>query len=141
MVSGGGADFLASYTLDWIGRKTLADRYSDLGGGQVRTCADRGMDSIQDVLDKLEFQGYAEHAASPYFLCNYILGESLLINLHQTTGPDSPNAWQELYLLSESEGRAVTEDEIHQAFGRDLSGNQTNDFNGVYDRWHGGVFP
>ena len=137
----GGADFLASYTLDWNGRKTLADRYLDLGSQGVRTCAGRGMDSIQELLDLLQLQGVAKHYASPYFLCHYILGEYLLIKLLQTIGPENSNGWTELYLLSESEGRAVTEAEIYQAFTRDLDAGQTNDFHGVYARWHGGEFP
>lgn len=134
----GGADFLASYTLDWNGRKTLADRHLDLSARDVRTCAGRGMDSIQELLDLLQIQGAAKHYASPYFLCHYILGEYLLIKLLQTIGPENSNAWTELYLLSESEERAVTEADIYQAFSR---AGQSNEFQAVYDRWHGGEFP
>ena len=137
----GGADFLAGYTLDWNGRQTLAERHHDLDTSDVQICANRGQDSIQELLDLLQLQGYAKHQSTPYFLCNSILGEFLLIKLYQTIGLDGASAaWTELYMIWQSEGRAVTEAEIYQAFLRNTSIGQVNDFQGVYDRWHGGVF-
>lgn len=138
----GGADFLASYTLDFNGRRTLADRHLDLDSRGVRTCASRGMDSIQELLDLLESQGYAKHVTTPQFLCNYILGEFLLLKLYQSMGFDGSNgAWNELYTLAESEGRPITEDEIYLAFYRSSAEDQLDEVNALYDRWHRGDTP
>lgn len=138
----GGSDFLASYTMHWNDRRTLADRHTDLNARDVRTGANRGMDSIQELLDLLQVQGLAEHQTTPYFLCNYILGEFLLLELYQTIGLVGTSvAWTELYSISKSEGRAVTDEQIHRAFLGNTSTGQVVDFHAVYDRWHGGVFP
>jgi hypothetical protein len=57
-------------------------------------------------------------------------------------GPQgSTCAWKQLYLLAESEGRPVTEIEIHQAFLQHTPADQVAAFTTLYNRWHGGDFP
>jgi hypothetical protein len=128
----GGADFLASYALDWSQWESLADRRHDLDIGGTRTCATRGVQSIQQL---------SGDSDSPNFYCNYALGEFLLLNLYQIMGTDgSTSAWKQLYLLAEPEGRLVTEIEIHQAFLQHTPADQVAEFTTLYNRWHGGDF-
>ena len=132
----GGADFLGHYALDSIGWRSLADWRSDLSSGGVATCAGRGAHTIQYVIDSS-----ATYLASNLFICNYALGESLLQKLYQTIGPEGAStAWNQLYLLAETEGRPVTDFEIYQTFRRNTPNDRVAEFQGVYDRWHGGDF-
>ena len=137
----GGADFLASYALDQSQQVSLSERRHQLDIGGARTCAIAGIDYIQRLIDDLAAQGYSKHQSSYSFLCNYALGEFLLLNLYQAMGFDgSSNAWNELYLLAKAEGRPVTEQEIHQAFFGQASASQLAEVSQLYDRWHRGDF-
>jgi hypothetical protein len=135
----GGADFLASYALDRSQQRSLADRRSKLDAFDLRTCAGRGIETIQRLIDLLAAEGYTKHSESPYFLCNYILGEFLLLNFYQVMGAEgSTAAWGELYLLAESEKGPLTETEIYRSFLRNTPADRVDEFKEVYNRWHGG---
>ena len=135
--SEGGSDFLASYALDQSQRRSLA-----LDIRSMDQCALRGVEKIQQLLDLLSSQGYAKHAGSPQFVCNYVVGEYLLSSLHQAMGFEGTNgAWNELYLLAESKRFRITENEIYQAFASNSTAGQLSEVNALYDRWHGGEIP
>ena len=135
----GGADFLTSYALDQSGWRSLSNRRTDVWNDDVRWCNLRGIEYIQQLIDLLALDGYAAHAATPQFLCNYALGEYLMLNLYQTMGPEaSSDAWNELFLLAKGENRELTEDEIYQAFLRNTPAGQVDEFRSLYDQWHGG---
>ncbi|PKB81520.1 MAG: hypothetical protein BZY88_06265 [SAR202 cluster bacterium Io17-Chloro-G9] len=135
----GGSDFLASYALDQSGWRSLATRRINVSSDEVRYCSLNGIEDIQKLNDLLALQGYAAHAATAYFICNYYLGEYLLLNLYQTMGPEaSSNAWNQLYLLAEGEDRQLTEDEIYQAFLRNTPASELDEVKSMYDQWHGG---
>jgi hypothetical protein len=137
----GGADFLASYALDRSQQRSLADRRSELDSHDLRECFNRGVQTIQRLIDLLAAAGYAKHNDSPQFLCNYILGEFLLLNLYQLMGANgSTGAWRELYLLAQLEDRPLTETEIYQAFLRNTPSERVSEFKDLYNRWHGGDF-
>ena len=124
-------------TVGWAERKNL------LGGNDVgQVCVGRGVENLQRLITLLAEQGYAAHADSPQFYCNYAVGEYFLINLYDTLGAEAAGrAWQELYLLAEEAQRPATEEEIYQAFLRNTSTDHVAEFNSVYSRWHGGEIP
>ena len=139
----GGADFLSSFTLDWNGYRPLPERKTLLGNNDVAVlCQGRGVENLQYLITLLAEQGYAVHADSPQFYCNYAVGEYFLINVYEALGEErAGRAWQELYLLAEEEQRPATENEIYQAFLRNTSPENVAEFNSVYSRWHGGPIP
>ena len=64
-----------------------------------------------------------------------------MLELYQAMGFEgSSTAWNELYRLSESEGREVTEVEIRQAFLSHASTDQLDEVLRLYQRWHRGDF-
>ena len=136
----GGANFFASYILDWKKNGTLSYRKSTLWSDEVGSvCKGRGVENVQRLITLLAEVGYTAHADSSQFLCNYSIGEYLLINLFDTLGPEGASeAWKEMYELAASEGRVLTEAEIYQAFSRNTPKDAFDEFNQVYDLWHGG---
>ncbi len=137
----GGADFLSSYALAQSDQVSLTQRRHVLDIGGARRCAITGIDYIQRLIDDLAAQGYSKYTSSLSFLCNYALGEFLLLELYQAMGFEgSSTAWNELYRLSESEGREVTEVEIRQAFLSHASTDQLDEVLRLYQRWHRGDF-
>ena len=80
----GGPDFLATYVSDQFDVQSMDERRRDLSGsyGRVGYCKGRlGIDSIQELLDKLNETGITKHQESSYFGCNYGYGEILALNL------------------------------------------------------------
>jgi hypothetical protein len=136
----GGADFLASFTLDRNGYRPLPQRKTLLGSDSVAgLCSGRGVENLQYLITLLSEQGYAAHAESSQFYCNYAVGEYFLINVYEALGPEGASqAWRELYVLAEEKQRAATENEIYQAFLRNTPPENVAEFNSVYGRWHGG---
>lgn len=144
--SEGGPNFTASYLMAQTGVQSLEDRRKDLGlytNSDVAYC-DRnlGIRNIQKLIDLIERDGYYEHQDSPYYICNYILGEYLFLNLYETMGRDQfAAALNDTYNVSKSTDRLITEEEIYQAFLRHTPEDKLSDFQEIYDRWHGGGIP
>lgn len=142
--SEGGPEFLAAYFMDRSNIKSLEERRKNLvsNHGQVTFCKDRrGISSIQKLLDLIAEKGYHEASNSTAFFCNYSYGEILFLDLYKTMG-DAPfrEAWNEIYELSESVDRLVTEDEIYEAFLSRVPADKISEFKEIYQRWHGGEF-
>ena len=140
----GGADFLASYVRDRRNTQSLTDRRRELTSnlGTVRWCKDKkGVSTIRELLDFAEQQGYYGHQESIQYFCNYAIGEVLFLDLLEVMG-DQPfrTAWQNIYLLSESVDRLVSEEEIYNIFIQEAPSNRIDEFEQVYGRWHGGTF-
>ena len=73
--------------------------------------------------------------------CPYSLGEFFLTNLFEMLGKEAFGAAiRELYLLSRSQLRWVTEEEIYQAFLDHTPARELRAFQYLYERWHGGAF-
>ena len=49
-------------------------------------------------------------------------------------------AFKEIYQLATTESRLITEQEIYQTFLRHTPMDKIDDFQELYDRWHGGDF-
>ena len=136
----GGANFLASYTLDLNGWTSLTRRETTLNDS-ISWCKLQGISHIQQLIDQLAQLGRAAHKETPQWGCNYNLGEYLLVDLYQTLGPEaSSHAWNELYLLAQAEDRVLTEDDIYQAFFRNMPPSEVDEVQSLYDQWHGGDF-
>ena len=113
----GGADFLSSFVLDWNGYRQLADRKTTLGSIDVAgVCKGRGVENLQRLIDLLEELGYAAHADSSQFYCNYAVGEYFLINVYDTLGPEAAGAGLAGALLAGRAGKQGRHGD------RDLSG-------------------
>lgn len=142
----GGPNFAASFLMAETGVQSIKDRRQDLGGfanSDVAYC-DRslGVPNIKKILEFIERDGYYAHHDSETYICNYILGEYLFLNLYEVMGQVSfTAALNEIYNASESEDRLITEDEIYQAFLRHTPKEKISDFQDIYDQWHGGQFP
>lgn len=142
----GGPNFAASFLMAQTGVQSISDRKRDLGeftNSDVAYC-DRnlGIPNIRKILDFIERDGYYEHRDSQSYICNYILGEYLFLNLYQAMGQERfTAALNETYNASISSDRLISEEEIYQSFLRHTPKEKTNDFQEIYDRWHGGQFP
>ena len=136
----GGADFLASYTLDLNGWTSLTRRETTLNDS-ISWCKLQGIWYIQQLIDQLAQLGLAAHKDTPQWGCNYYLGEYLLVDLYQGLGQEaSGQAWNGLYLLAQGEDHVLTEDEIYQAFLRNMPPSEADEVRSLYDQWHGGEF-
>ena len=139
----GGANFLDSYVQvrlygeTWESRKR---RVSD----RVRRCETKGIDSVQEIVDKLAELGRKKLRAFELYNCNYYYGETLLIHLYEAIGEDAfRSAWQDIYVTSQSraqERRDMTEEEIYRAFRKHTPADRLESFEVVYAKWHGGDF-
>lgn len=139
----GGPDFLASYVFQELYGARLQDRIKYLQSSPVhlRDCEVKGMTSIQKLIDQRKREGAKVHAETPYFICNYILGEYFLLNLYETIGPNGFRAaWKEIYLLAKSQQDPVGEDKVYATFRRHVPADKVNAFKDLYKRWHGGTF-
>ena len=144
--SEGGPDFAASYLMAQTGIQSLEDRKKDLGlygNSDVNYCVQSlGVPNIQKLIDFMERDGYYKHRDSQYYICNYILGEYLFLNLYEVMGQvQFTAALNETYNAAKSADRLITEEEIYQAFLRHSPKEKISDFQEIYDRWHGGRFP
>jgi len=144
--SEGGPDFLASYVMARISGDSLEERKRDLAtfiNSPVSVCnRDYGIKNIQKLLDLIETDGYYGHRDQPYYYCNYKLGESFLLSLYETMGHDPfTAAFKEIYQLSTTESRRITEEEIYRSFLDNTPAGRVVDFKALYDSRHGGKFP
>ena len=146
-VGEGGPDFLATYVSDQFNVESLVYRRSDLtragGYGQVTYCQRYlGIDSIQELLAKLDETGITKHRESSYFGCNYVYGDILALDLYQLMGDTSfRDAWKEIYRLSEESEELLAEETIYRVFLNRIPENKVNEFKEIYQRWHGGFSP
>jgi hypothetical protein len=141
--TGGGAGFMASYVFDRLYGKSLEERKRDLTAstGGVSYCSKIGITRVQKLVDMVAEVGLVAHLQTPYYICNYILGEWLLLNLYDTMGPDPFRAaWKEVYQLMLSKEASLTEEEIYTVFLRHTPASKASAVKGVYARWHGGEF-
>ena len=117
----GGPDFLASYVFDRSYGVSITERrkYFAASPTGVGYCNNLGISTIKKLLDIQEQEGMEKHRGTPLFICNYYLGEYLLLSLHETVGVDPLRAaFKEMYLLAHSEDRPLTEQEIYDTFRR-----------------------
>jgi len=140
----GGPDFLATYLSDKFNVKSFDDRRRDLllRYGEVGYCQTTfHIDSIQELLAKLDETGLAEHQDSLYYFCNYAYGEILALDLYQLMEDKSfRDAWKEIYRLSQESNELLPEETIYQVFLSRVPEDKVKEFKEIYQRWHGGEF-
>ena len=147
----GGAEFMASYTYDQAGLKSLEDQKPAIWSWVEATCFDEGISNIHQ-LNEREFRD-----PGPPLTCNYSLGSYFLMELYEAVGEDALSATlREIYLefrdqdhtvLTEEEGRLVfvNEAELHrveevfyQTLLNKTPAGREDAFLEVYRRLHGG---
>ena len=88
--------------------------------------------------------GYEVYEKNPAFLCNYAFGETLLIGLYKSVvlgAEPFRAAWKEIYELSVSVDRLVTDVEIYEIFLRHAPEDKIGRLKEIFQEWHGGNFP
>ena len=138
----GGSDFLSSYAREQLYNDSFDDRLGYLEVSELRYCNSMGMGTIQKLVDDLERQGRVQHQLMPYGHCDYSEGENLFIRLFKTVGTDAFRAaWRDIYLISATEDRPATEEEIYLAFLGQTTPENSTAFKETYLRLHGGSLP
>ena len=130
----GGAEFMFSYTSVQAGVMSREEQkrthWDWVGAG----CLDQGIRNIQQLNER-------QRESDSYIHCNYNLGGFFLLTLFETLGEEATGAAiRELHLLSTSERRPVTEQEIYQAFLKQTPDERIGEFRQLYRLWHGGSF-
>ncbi len=119
-----------SYTNDRIGLESLEDRKPTAWGLVESNCFDQGIRNIQELNERQE-------TSDRGLICNYSLGAYFLLSLFETLGEEATGtALRELYLLSESEERWVTEAEIYSAFLKSTPSGLEEEFLSLYRQIH-----
>ena len=138
----GGADFLERLVYQDTGRRTQEDSARLLQSKLDRRCSPEGLEKVQQAVDLEHQLTRQELYQSSAYVCQYYLGEQLLWRLFELLGPSNATmALKELYLLAESEGRPVTEEEIYRTYLRHASPEKVEEFKELYRRLHGGPIP
>ena len=130
----GGAEFIEAYTRDRLGIESLEERKPRTSRRVGGDCLSQGMRNIREFNERVR-------ESDSRLGCNYSLGEFFLTNLFEMLGEEAFGAAiGDLYLLSRSERRRVTEEEIYQAFLEHTPAKRIRGFRYLYERWHGGSF-
>ena len=127
----GGAQFMRAYIRHRTGLQSLEDTKLAEWGKVQESCFDQGLGNIQQLNEHQSDKPYPPH------ICDYILGQYLLLSFYETLGEEATSAaLRELYLLFQSEGRSVTEEEIYQAFLRNTPPGLEDEFLALYKQFH-----
>ena len=139
----GGSDFLTSAVFHRLHGESLTERIKDMTSstGDFTYCKRLAVSTVQRLLEIQGNVGMEAHLASNLNICDYYLGEYLLLNVYETIG-DSPfrAAFKEMYLLSQREERELTEQDIYDIFLNMTPADRTGEFQEVYSQVHGGSF-
>ena len=130
----GGAEFMFSYTSVQAGVMSPEEQELTHLNWVEAGCLNQGMRNIQELNER-------QRASDSYIHCNYNLGGFFLLKMFETLGEEAMGgAIRELYLLSTSERRPVTEEEIYQTLLKHTPAHRQGRFRIMYRRWHGGSF-
>lgn len=130
----GGAEFVAAYVDHWNGVQGLDAHTADTVRRLRDNCASEGIANIAH----LNYQ--RSHIYTQKGGCTYIMGEHLLLNIHDTIGgPAMSRAFEELYLLGVGSG-TVSEEAVYTAFRDQSPTSARAAFDDLYRRLHGGDY-
>ena len=66
-------------------------------------CQRKGIDSVQEIVDKLAAVGWKKLREFEQYNCNYYYGEILLVHLYEAIGEGAfRSAWRDIYGASQS---------------------------------------
>ena len=120
----------------------MEDRMADVRSLKRSRCHFHGVDNIRELNEATAGLSYSEARELPFWLCHYSIGEFFVLNAYNALGRDAvSSALKELYLLTRSEHRPVTEEEIYRAFLSSTPPEKVADFNELYRKIHGGEIP
>ena len=130
----GGAEFMFSYTSVQAGVMSPEEQKLTHRNWVEAGCVSRGMRNIKQLNER-------QRESDSFIHCNYNLGGFFLLTMFETLGEEAMGAAiRELYLLSVSERRPVTEEEIYQTLLKHTPAHRQGRFRIMYRRWHGGSF-
>ena len=149
----GGAEFMAAYTYDRAGLKSLEDQKPAIWSWVEATCFDEGIGNIHQLNERELLDPRRP------LTCNYSLGSYFLMELYEAVGEEALSAtiralYREFHdqghtVLIEEEGRLVFENEeefhrVEELFYQTLLENtppeRVDAFLEVYRRLHGGPY-
>ena len=138
----GGANFLELYTLERIGRLSIATSQSSVWQLVEKRCLNEGIDTIQELNRRTNRDGFSPHS------CAYVLGEYFLIRLYETIGKDALSAaLRELHLSGHEEPRPTNEEEvvryeqkIYKVLLKHTPTEKEDAFRELYTELHGGPY-
>ncbi len=131
----GGAEFMVAYIKDRVGLESLEVRRPTARILVRSNCFHQGVTTISQLNERLREQ------PDPVRLCNYSLGAYFLHALLDTLGEEATSAaLRELFLLHKSRDHRATEEEIYQAFLRNVPPGLEGEFRDLYRKRHGGPF-
>ena len=136
----GGANFLELYTLERIGRLSIATAGSSVWQRVEKRCLSDGIGTIQELNQRTNSDGYSPHN------CAYTLGAYFLIRLYETIGKEGLSAaLRELHLRAHEEPRPENEEdlaryeqEIYRILLKHTPTEKQDAFHEVYREIHGG---
>ena len=144
----GTAQLLEAYINDLKGVQDLADRRSALSERVKAVCLDSEW-KIENIshhtllveqLRASELTQYIGGLSWPGECSHYLVGENFLLQVFNTIGQEGvSSALRELYMLWES-GQHITEEDIYQAFLKNVPTGLEDEFLDLYRRLHGGTF-
>ena len=130
----GGAEFLWSYTSVQVGIMSPEEQKLTHLNWVEAGCLDQEIQNIKQLNER-------QRESDSFIHCNYNLGSFFLFKMFETLGEEAMGAAiRELYLLSTSEWRPVTEEEIYQTLLKHTPAHRQGRFRIMYRRWHGGSF-
>ena len=130
----GGAEFMWSYTSVQVGIMSPEEQKITHLNWVEAGCLNQGIRNIKQLNER-------QRESDSLIHCNYNLGSFFLFTMFETLGEEALGAAiRDLYLLSTSEDRPVTEEEIYQAFLDHTPAERMGEFQHLYRRWHGGAF-
>ena len=144
----GTSQLLEAYINDLKGVQDLADRRSELSESVKAFCLDSEW-KIENISHHIllveqlragELTQYIWGLLWPGECSHYLVGENFLLQVFNTIGQEGvSSALRELYMLWES-GQHITEEDIYQAFLKNVPTGLEDEFLDLYRRLHGGTF-
>ena len=137
----GGSEFIETYTLHLTEEYSLQGQQRSLRFGSVQYCATHGASNIQEW-NEAPWEKKSRPENGPLAYCEYSLGESFLLGIYESLGHDVVRAsLQQLYEVSISGERRMTEDDIYQTFLSNTPPAQQDEFRDLYLCLHGRPIP
>ncbi len=138
----GSAELLALHTLHVTEQVALTNRLVEAISRDTEYCKPHGVTDIQEFLEATAGQTTDGIQQSDLADCPYILGGSFMLAMYVELGREVvSSSLRDLYMLGESKGEPVTEDEIYQAFLANTPLEKEAKFHEIYGRFHGGPIP
>ena len=131
----GGADFVASHILDWLGYESLQHQMNTSIETGRQYCVEGGIANIRGLSNQNVDDGHLVQ------ICNYRLGRHFFASLFKSLGEEVVSSvLTELILWQKEDGRNRTEQDIYRTFLKNTPPDLEHEFHDIYRHLHGGAF-